>query len=170
MFDLVGWSWIYEPLDADGYIPDFLIEGPRPFFVEVGDCITDQDYEAKSAKADRNAGVLGHDVLVVGVSALPFIKLEGSGDLAAGFLGERHPGHRAPDCVEVELGLECDHQPGFVWAAGVWAQGSAGIGIYHSVMGYGHRPRGDGHERSLSDRPLLEQLWAEAGNAVQWRR
>jgi len=27
-FDLVNWKWQYEPLDLDGWIPDFLVEFP----------------------------------------------------------------------------------------------------------------------------------------------
>lgn len=34
-FDLIGWRWTYEPFDADGYIPDFVIHGGRPLLVEV---------------------------------------------------------------------------------------------------------------------------------------
>ena len=67
---LVGWSWVYEPVDADGYIPDFLIQGNYPFFVEVGACITLGDYGTKSTKPDSAAPSLGHDVLVVGVSPI----------------------------------------------------------------------------------------------------
>ena len=35
LFDLIGWEWTYEPLDANKYLPDFLIHGPYPFLVEV---------------------------------------------------------------------------------------------------------------------------------------
>lgn len=35
-FDLVGWKWDYEPIDLDGYIPDFIVTDPsRQFLVEV---------------------------------------------------------------------------------------------------------------------------------------
>ena len=38
LFDLLGWSWEYEPLDLNGWIPDFLIRSPlfrKPTLVEV---------------------------------------------------------------------------------------------------------------------------------------
>ena len=35
MFDLIGWKWIYEPFDANGYIPDFKILNDGGFIVEV---------------------------------------------------------------------------------------------------------------------------------------
>lgn len=34
-FDLVGWKWEYEPLDLDGYIPDFVVQLGKPTIVEV---------------------------------------------------------------------------------------------------------------------------------------
>ena len=34
-FDLLGWNWDYEPVDFDGYIPDFYLHGDNPCFVEV---------------------------------------------------------------------------------------------------------------------------------------
>jgi hypothetical protein len=34
-FDLVGWDWIYEPFDLDGWTPDFLIKGTQDILVEV---------------------------------------------------------------------------------------------------------------------------------------
>lgn len=35
-FDMVGWKWEYEPIDLNGYIPDFVIAGSRhPIYVEI---------------------------------------------------------------------------------------------------------------------------------------
>jgi hypothetical protein len=35
-FDLAGWRWDYEPLDLDGWIPDFVLYGQkRRLFIEV---------------------------------------------------------------------------------------------------------------------------------------
>lgn len=35
MFDLLGWPYEYEPVDFDGWIPDFLLLGAKRLFVEV---------------------------------------------------------------------------------------------------------------------------------------
>lgn len=35
MFELLGWRWDYEPIDFNGWIPDFAIYGTRTFYVEV---------------------------------------------------------------------------------------------------------------------------------------
>lgn len=64
-FDLVGWPWVYEPFDAHGWIPDFLIRGKRSFLVEVGPCVTEQDYRLK---ADKPSRFLELPTLVVGAS------------------------------------------------------------------------------------------------------
>lgn len=155
--DLIEWSWVYEPLDAAGYIPDFLVQGPRPFLVEVGPCITDQDYHDKSAKADATAVELGTDLLVVGVDPLAPL-----GDrLSAGLLGEY--GAWLP-------GDGGDLRLGYSWGAAVWAMGSEGVGIYHALQSFGHRPRADGVESPLVAGSLVMACWAEAGNAVQWKR
>lgn len=34
-FDLVGWPWQYEPIDLNGYIPDFVLPLYKPIVVEV---------------------------------------------------------------------------------------------------------------------------------------
>ena len=34
-FDLCGWKWDYEPLDLDGWAPDFLLKGKIKALVEV---------------------------------------------------------------------------------------------------------------------------------------
>lgn len=157
MFDLVGWSWIYEPLDARGYIPDFLIEGPYPFFVEVGNCITEADYIEKAVKADRAADDLGHDLIVVGVSATPRLPIA-SGGFAMGWMGEHS--------VDPE-----DNHSVYWWDTGVWAGSPGHIGVYHTVANYRHRPNADGHEQGLDwdSQSGIEEMWREAGNRSQWK-
>ena len=50
-FDIIGWDWVYEPFDADGWVPDFLITGSLPLLVEVGPCSSEPEYERKGYKA-----------------------------------------------------------------------------------------------------------------------
>ena len=182
-FDLVGWSWVYEPLDCEGYIPDFLIEGSRPFFVEVGPCITAADYDDKAAKPDAAVRELGHDILIVGASPAPLLPLA-SGSLAAGWLGEFIRGHNAADCPDRSLGdlaatePACDHGPVYGWATAAWAWcrpltatfpwQPPHLAIYSSVHSYTHRPCAERSEQDLEDRRLLEDLWQRAGTKTQW--
>jgi len=41
-FDLIGWSglWEYEPIDFNGYIPDFVLKFKEPLFVEIKPALT----------------------------------------------------------------------------------------------------------------------------------
>jgi hypothetical protein len=34
-FDRMGWEWEYEPIDLNGYIPDFILKFKEPLLVEV---------------------------------------------------------------------------------------------------------------------------------------
>lgn len=155
-FDLVGWEWTYEPLDAGGYIPDFLIHGERPMFIEVGPCVTADDYADKAAKPDASAADLRHDVLVVGVS--PVAPMPNSHAvwqrraLTAGMLGE-YDGES------------------LTWGSGVWAR-EASMSVIHDSMSYAYRPQGDGDGGSPDvnvSRSWIDALWAKAGNETQWR-
>lgn len=183
-FDLVGWSWVYEPIDCDGYIPDFLIQGPRPFFVEVGPCIVAADYDEKAEKPDVAVRELGHDLLVVGVSPVAPVSVEGPGSIAVGLLGEYISGHAPQNCPDLwlteDLGSStpCDHGPIYSWAAGIWAwcfdrwamaYRAPHLAVFHAIQDYQHRPCADGREQALDNRHLLEDLWARAGAKTQWR-
>jgi len=157
LFDLVGWSWVYEPIDAPGYIPDFLIEGSRPVLVEVGDCATLAEYRDKSAKGDATAAVLARDLLVVGTSPLvPFSSLcaGASENPTVGWFGELDGGR-------------------FDWDAGLWGQchECGAYGIVHSAMSYSLRPCGH-HQSGSFGIPVpvdwIRALWRRAGNDTQW--
>jgi hypothetical protein len=167
-FDLIGWTWVYEPYDYDGWIPDFFVHGNHPFYVEVGPCSTLEEFEAKSAKAAANGAVVSADVLVLGVSPLPDISAEGSGSVVAGLIGERNG---------VDLWFD---RAMWAWdgkSLGPNAHYSDvlgredGLSVYHCYGWYDHRP-GPGHENALPDRfrRSLMDLWSEAGSQVQWHR
>lgn len=147
MFDLVGWSWTYEPLDADGYIPDFLIAGARPFFVEVGPCITEREYIDKARKP---ASLIERPTLVLGVSPL----------------FERLPHYSAGGWFVNEFPEVRSEGPAF-WLDCMNDDGDLTVSIFgdgDSAWPCGHRHRAETRERHLRD------IWAEAGNNVQWRR
>ena len=152
-FDLVGWSWVYEPFDADGWIPDFLIEGPAPLLVEVGPCIDRPGYEAKADDgAQRHADL---PTLIAGVSPTP-------GFADAGF----NPGAGL-------LTNDGDWDPSR--APAVWARCRlcGEFGVYHTSGSYRLRTcgdhDGDNHLGYLA-RNELGLLWRRAGNDVQWMR
>jgi hypothetical protein len=50
-FDQVPWRWEYEPIDFDGWIPDFVLLGRKQVFVDVKpiferDYVVEQKYSA----------------------------------------------------------------------------------------------------------------------------
>lgn len=165
-FDTIGWRWTYEPIDAEGYIPDFLIHGERPLFVEVGPCVTRRDYEKKAQKAAGNADHLRQDILILGVDWRAEIGTLGAGTMAAGWLGEYSPGYEGGDEIEARGSL--------TWGTGQWAlcRVCRHIGVYHDHMSYALRPCGhyDGdHHIGWADESILRHAWAGATNRSQWK-
>lgn len=165
-FDTIGWRWTYEPVDAEGYIPDFLIHGDRPLFVEVGPCITRKDYELKAVKATRNIEILRQDVLIVGVDWKAEIGTMGAGNLAAGWLGEWTP--------PLEDDITEDYPGQLSWGTGQWAmcRSCGKLGVYHDHMSYAMRPCGhyDGDAYlGWADEGILRYAWAGATNRSQWK-
>ncbi len=87
-FDLVGLQWEYEPFDAAGYIPDFLVQGGSlqqpPILIEVKPFLPGS--AELRAEADRcfarTVGVMPIPLLAVGC-ALDFDK-DGWGNTLAG--------------------------------------------------------------------------------------
>lgn len=169
LFDLLQWDWVYEPLDAEGYIPDFLIQGNRPFFVEVGPCVTRPDYTAKSEKANNAVKDLRQDVLVVGVSPLPRFRRGWEPTPAAGILGEfwEHDTHDPDWCL-----TDCRGVTALAWGEGLWTTciSCKSTGVTHEEQSYVVRPCGHhpgGHIDNLVGDIRTE--WEHAGNRVQWR-
>ena len=86
-FDLVGWRWEYEPVDFNGWIPDFaIVEDGRVAYVEVKPV-----YKFPDDTADKiEASGCGERVLIVGAGN-PMRTPWGCGP---GWLGEIHYGAR----------------------------------------------------------------------------
>lgn len=163
-FDLIGWSWVYEPFDLDGWIPDFAIEGAFPFLVEVGPCLIEQDYIEKGTKArlamppkmELRHGIYlqvpQHWTLVAGASARfagPNWNAEAAGYWAISGLGElEEPAwwKRCTDCGLITL--DTPDLGGFARPCGHAAElfPPAGLGR------------------------IVNDQWSAAGNQVQWRK
>lgn len=65
-FDGIGWPWEYEPLDLNGYIPDFVLTFYRPVIVEVKPALTLAELEAHTAKIEASGWLPSGDALLVG--------------------------------------------------------------------------------------------------------
>jgi hypothetical protein len=164
-FDLVDWSWTYEPLDANGWIPDFLVAGDAPFLVEVGPCILLSEFSSKAAKAlaafppeHDGCELEDHEDCPPGAPPERVTLILGVGPLAlpagAGYLTDDGRGS-GPDIAEWTYCGECLH-----------------LAVWHGSGDRLLRPCGHGvdtHYRELvTDKPLAD-LWSKAGNQVQWR-
>lgn len=143
-FDLIGWRWTYEPFDTDGWIPDFLLEGTIPLLVEVGPCSTLDEFKAK---AEKPAAWFGHPTLILGISPI--------------VLDDNVPGLMTNSTrlcpQDVPYWMQCDQhlEDPFLTTVRVYTDvigGVCGHGIGQPVAG--HR---------------LFDLWASAGNQVQWK-
>lgn len=135
-FTNIGWRYEYEPFDLNGYIPDFLILGERPMLVEVGPCATRNDYLAKAAKATAVEKQVDHDVLVVGVSALPPLDHWAP---SAGWLGQVDDWPTGDD-------FSGPANRGLAWDLALWHRcGACGaVAVHHAVQSYTGRPCGHG--------------------------
>jgi hypothetical protein len=156
-FDLLGWEWVYEPIDGHGYVPDFALMGACPVLVEVKPDLAVDDLERYVAKV--RAGLFGlweHDVLIVGATPLPRSSDPhyGASQPAIGLLGEWF-----------------DVEHGQVFAEGLWHTcGACARPSFHHCE-HSFRSRVCGHydgDHYLGAAPDLERLWATATNAVQW--
>lgn len=68
-FDLCGWSWSYEPMDFNGWIPDFAI-GQWPWLVEVKPFFRDDEWtdartKIRESGCRRNVLLFGADPCLI---------------------------------------------------------------------------------------------------------
>lgn len=155
LFTQLSWEFTYEPIDGNGYIPDFVVYGEQPVMVEVKPAVTLDEYRAPIAKAESGLeGRWDHDILIVGTR--PYIPALGGWERGAGLLGER----------------ACDISE-WAWDVGSWfrCRECGNHGIFHNTMSFTGRPcghyDGDGH-LGQPHADLLETMWAIANNAVKW--
>lgn len=69
MFDALGWKWEYEPVDLNGYIPDFYVDfGRQQYFVEIKPAMNRDELRPALTKAEAAIRQRDEDVLVLGGS------------------------------------------------------------------------------------------------------
>lgn len=148
-FSIVGWDWVYEPVDGAGYVPDFLIKGDSPLFVEVKPATSETEYRQPVQKIVDGIGPhWNRDVLIVGADAVM------RGDVAGILVDFLH----GPN--------DWNTSP----AEWVYCPTCVSLGIATSSTSGHMRPCG--HAAPKGGDPANQHprnLWALAGNAVQWR-
>jgi hypothetical protein len=154
-FDQVGWPWKYEPIDLDGYIPDFILpfQAPEPYgpvLVEIKPETRLDDLRRHTSKLQAS-GWKGEMLL-----------------LGAGPLGE------AWCDLYTELGLLTEDIGWDYWDSAVLHEcGKCKRPSFHHQMGsYACRVNGC-HDGRAYHKPLdlsrARALWATAQNATQWK-
>jgi hypothetical protein len=173
MFDLLRWRWEYEPIDLDGYIPDFVLRFKAgPVLVEVKPEFTvDALIDRASRKIDRSGWRSPNlnDALIVGAACEldnEWWETPGIGALrqvsdvvTPTFSGDELMG----------LGEPCE-----TWDVGVWHTCAAcrGPSMHHATQSWVCTVcgayDGDHFLGSIGD-GTIEACWREAGNAVRWK-
>ena len=151
MFDGLEWQWEYEPIDLNGYIPDFiLLFRDKEILVEVKPAMSVDELWPHVSKIDESGW--DGEVLIVGASV-------------KGFLGLLREDRR--QYVD-------EYNPNPYWWNEAYRYGCEG----HRGAGFGHllgswhcrvcgEYDGNGHMDSTYD--IYESAWAQATNAVKYR-
>lgn len=160
MFDELEWRWEYEPEDLHGYIPDFmLLTKPGPVLVEVKPRYSVPALLAAAAgKIDRSGweSSNANNALIVGGT----------------WNADNEEGLWQPVIGALRQLIGSDY-PG-TWACGVWHHCLAckKISVHHDEQGWAcmlcGAYKGDGLLGDVRPR-LLKEMWAYAGNVVQWK-
>ena len=155
-FDLCGWQWTYEPIDLDGWIPDFMISDvlievkPHRTYAEFGDCLR------KIFDADK----WQHEILLLGVS--PF-RGGGGFDANVGWLCESAYWDDDEFSKTLEHWIEC-------FANSPVIRPSHRVDFCHELGSYSGRATVEyyGSPCDVSYDEVMG-MWAEACNATQWK-
>ena len=165
-FDAVGWPWEYEPLDFDGYIPDFLLKIAVPTLVEVKPaCGWEELRRWEHDPKIQGAIEWGEEFLIVGVGLMP--DEAGCFREGLGWLKQADAYFEEANLIRC---LNCK-QIGFYHTQCTYFCRVCGYGgdrgrMRDGVVVNGFKGGGDGHLGCTNGRG--QQLWRKACNAVQW--
>lgn len=148
-FDLMGWSWHYEPIDLDGYIPDFVLDFAKPLLIEVKPAMSREGLMDATTKIE--SGGWEGEAMVIGAWPMADLYLRP----ALGLLLEAGPSWNGWDDAILFQCLGCKR-----------------ASIHHTSGSFHCRVSGcydgDGHHGSYT-RESASEAWATASNATQWR-
>lgn len=171
-FDLLGWQWQYEPIDLNGWTPDFAIQGQEgPTYVEVKPIEWTGDHDANNRQVRGQADLqkvfayfrsteTPREVLVLG-TAPSFITHQRKTSCGWGYFGSLL--WHSPESGTPYVDAACLFKPqsGFDFCAY--------YGSYHFRRSGEYD--GDHHLHGAAiDEEAVEALWREACNRVQWKR
>lgn len=147
MFDLLGWQWEYEPLDLDGYIPDFVLE--HTLLVEVKPLLwRGQEPSADDVLSKITATSWSGPIALVGA-----VLRKKKSDLNPAVLGigmHAVADQRWLDFITGRIG---------------WSDNSIS---HYGEIGWGWSDPSGFHGKCVTRTDDATDLWREAGNLVQW--
>jgi hypothetical protein len=162
LFDLVGWDWVYEPLDCNYYLPDFVLLGNGSVAVEVKPAATVSELERYALDVEEGlAGYWEGDYLVVGVTPT-FGK-------TIGWHGSYLPGY-----AEARNGdLHWHDAPHWTGAPAFWHRCPSHYHAlaFHHQNSYLSQPCGCNHADQEPVRTDdLKHLWGQAHELSRWTK
>lgn len=168
-FDRLKWRWEYEPIDLEGYIPDFVVTFPAgPLLVEVKPDFYRHELKRHVAKIQQTSW--DKEVLIVGTHPSPPVdhrlwRLDWDA-AALGLMRDLRFGHSHDD-------------RGFAGKDGAWGPGVLNYcgaceswSLFHHDGMWNCRVHGcvDGTRYINAVPPTISsKLWRQAQNMVQWR-
>lgn len=163
-FDLMSWRWSYEPIDFDGWIPDFILHGRKErILVEVKPLYEADERLFNEVSKQAVEGGSSDDILVLGADLPKHIYWPGVG---VGWLGE----------YLQDIHIDVENQRvvgGHEWGVAPVHSGGGAIGFCHETMSYRNRISGfyDGDSGAGDGGcvPYIRAMWKEAGNIIQWK-
>ena len=167
-FDLVGWEWEYEPMDLNGWIPDFLINGHTKLLCDVKP--TQVFVPAVAQKMENAVKGSGFECELIIIAMAPFKPTEPNdclGDWAIGWLQQKGWDEESGAC------LGWDARGWGEAAISFWSAGNGKLGLCHADCIYRDRISG-GYDGGRWGRghhtfdPLLK--WRQACNEAMWNR
>ena len=150
-FDLVGWTWHYEPIDLAGYIPDFIVE--HAVFTE--------DWPSSGGADGWIVGYGGPQTIGVGRTIRRLVEVKPEIDIV--------------DLVQHGGKIDASGWDGPASIVGAVVHddgpvGGASLGVFRDPNRTGDSMYDWGGSWVFADRNFAFDAWAEAGNRVQWRR
>lgn len=149
-FDYLHWPYIYEPIDLEKYIPDFILQFDSPLLVEVKPEVLFKDLEKHTDKILKSGW--DKEVLVVGANLFKPSRWDARFFSTIGLLGEK-------------FGANYCFNEGIIFRCNLCNR----ISIFHSVHSFRCRVnnchQGDSH---IEDFYMARVLWGVAHEKTQW--
>lgn len=159
-FDLLGWKWEYEPIDFNGWIPDFVLYGSESVYVEVKPVVK---FPEEVVKKIESSGCENEALIVGETFPLP---MDGYCDQP--FIGWL-----------MELSKDMSGEISRCWSEAVmgkWKDGNGVFGFGHRYCSFYDRISGGydggcwGELWEEVDIERLKRMWAQASNKTRWEK